>query len=179
MGSLDLLRQKRQVLRTRRPTGLDGATLTMSVEAQELALRYGRLGLNTTLVQSSPCIPTTRSFTFTGAASLRADVMSRARRSPPCLPRAEETMKGGRTSFRAHGQPEVHRGDQSAPLAFSGNTRDCRLTPSQLRKGRRRHLRSLPEPKRAFLGLLGWNSYGTEGAQGVANVRRCASAKTA
>ena len=33
------------------------------------------------------------------------------------------------------------------------------------------HLRSLLEPKRAFLGLLGWNSYGTEGAQPVANVR--------
>ena len=32
------------------------------------------------------------------------------------------------------------------------------------------HPRPCPEPKRAFLGLLGWNSYGTEGAQPVAKV---------
>ena len=41
------------------------------------------------------------------------------------------------------------------------------------------HLRSLPEPKRAFLGLLGWNSYGTEGAQPVANVRHAERRKMA
>jgi hypothetical protein len=46
------------------------------------------------------------------------------------------------------------------------------MTPSQLQKGSSTlELRSLPKPKRAFLGLLGWNSYGTEGAQPVANVR--------
>jgi hypothetical protein len=41
------------------------------------------------------------------------------------------------------------------------------------------HLRSLPEPKRAFLGLLGWNSYGTEGTQRVAKVRLAEGRKMA
>jgi hypothetical protein len=45
------------------------------------------------------------------------------------------------------------------------------LTPSLDEGVADLHLRSLPEPKRAFLGVLGWNSYGTEGAQPVANVR--------
>src|SRR5713101_6782657 len=36
-----------------------------------------------------------------------------------------------------------------------------------IRKGSQTlHLRSLPKPKRAFLGLLGWNSYGKEGVDG-------------
>jgi hypothetical protein len=36
-----------------------------------------------------------------------------------------------------------------------------------------------PEPKGAFLGLLRWNSYGTEGAQPVAKVRRTEGPKMA
>jgi hypothetical protein len=36
-----------------------------------------------------------------------------------------------------------------------------------------------PSIKLRVLGRLGWNSYGTEGAQPVANVRRSGSAKTA
>jgi hypothetical protein len=54
-----------------------------------------------------------------------------------------------------------------------------RLT-TPIRKGSSTlHLRSLPEPKRAFLGLLGCNSYGTEGAQPVANVRHAERRKMA
>jgi hypothetical protein len=49
------------------------------------------------------------------------------------------------------------------------------MTPSRLRKG---SSRSLPAKARV-LGLLGWNSYGTEGAQRVANARLSGSTKTA
>jgi hypothetical protein len=53
------------------------------------------------------------------------------------------------------------------------------LTTSQTEKGSLRHQDEFSrdicgcarEPKRAFFGLLGWNSYGTEGAQPVAKVR--------
>jgi hypothetical protein len=46
------------------------------------------------------------------------------------------------------------------------------MTPSQLRKGSSAfHLLRSSPAKGRVLGRLGWNSYGTEGAQRVANVR--------
>jgi len=54
----------------------------------------------------------------------------------------------------------------------------ARHRPSGAAARSRRAPRGTPEPKRAFLGLLGWNSYGTEGAQRVAKVRRREGSRT-
>ena len=52
------------------------------------------------------------------------------------------------------------------PLGAGGHSvaRGCRLTPLYT-EGVGLHLRSLPQAKAPVLGLLGWNSYGTERAQ--------------
>src|SRR5205823_402335 len=66
---------------------------------------------------------------------------------------------------------------QAQPKADVAPRRRGAMTPSQLRKGSSTSICGCCPPKRAFLGLLGWSSYGTEGTQRVANVRLSGSAK--
>jgi hypothetical protein len=62
----------------------------------------------------------------------------------------------------------VHRGDQSRHRWYYARPLD---DPLSIRKGSNFRLQLLATFKRPVLGRLGWNSYGTERAQRVANVR--------
>jgi hypothetical protein len=53
------------------------------------------------------------------------------------------------------------------------------LTPLYYGRGRRPPPAVAALSQSAFLGLLGWNSYGTEGTQPVANVRHAERRKMA
>src|SRR5436190_16513570 len=83
-----------------------------------------------------------------------------------------ERAFAARTCARAIACDRTYRaGTFMVSRASALSCHPLREVPSLQGRGRRPHLRSSPEPKHACLGLLGWNSYGTEAAQPVANVR--------
>jgi hypothetical protein len=145
-------------------TRSSGLTTALAIEQRRKSLHAGELGPVPKPLDAQPRTPHRISISRCAESGLNPSSRSRGTSDPPHAEHAE-----------------VRCGDQSVPPPSSAHSErgGRRLTRSLYGRGSNLRFQLVATFKPLVLGPLGWNSYGTERAQPVANVQAARSPKMA